>query len=223
MNTTMVRGLVLKDWYFQRWVLLSYTLAGIASLWLLGLGTEGAFFAGSVLLVTVTISMGIHLIFVTVINERKEQTLPFVMSLPISFREYTLSKVLGNLVVFLVPWAILTVGSCAVIYLTEMPDGLMLFALLVFAQMFTGYVLTLAIAVITESTGWTVGAMAAGNLFINYFLFAVSHNPTIAASMKGPSVVWSGPAVTIFGIQAAVVLLLLGLTFYMQAQKKDFL
>ncbi|MEP7325007.1 MAG: ABC-2 transporter permease [Gemmatimonadota bacterium] len=223
MNNSMVRRLVLKDWYFQRGVLLSYTLAGIASLWLLSLGSEGAFYAGSVLLVTIVISLGIHLIMVTVINERKEQTLPFVMSLPISYREYTAAKVVANLVIFLVPWTVITAGSCAVVVVTGIPDGLIPFVILVFTQLFAGYILTLAAAVITESVGWTIGAMVFGNLFIQYFMYAVSHNQAIAAGMKGTSVAWSWPAVSIMGAEVGVIVLLLALTFYMQARKKDFL
>lgn len=223
MNSTMVRRLVLKDWYFQRWVILSYTLAGIFSLWLLSLASEGTFYAGSILLLTIVISVGIHLIMATVINERKEQTLPFIMSLPISYREYTTAKVLANVVIFLVPWTVITAGSCAVVLVTGIPDGLIPFIVLVLTQLFAGYILTLAAAVVTESIGWTIGAMVFGNLFIQYFMYAVSHNTTIAAGMKGAVVAWSRPAVLVVSAEVAAIVLLLTLTFYLQARKKDFL
>ena len=41
----------------------------------------------------------------TVVEERTDQTLPFVMSLPISAAEYTTAKILANLLIFLIPWA----------------------------------------------------------------------------------------------------------------------
>lgn len=223
MNNVMVKRLILKDWYFLRWTILGYILGGIVSMWLFTLGHEGAFFAGSVLLLTIMVSVGIHLTFVTVINERKEQTLPFVMSLPISYREYTTAKVLANLLIFLVPWLVLTLGSSAVILITVIPDGLVPFTVLVFVQLFTSYMLTFSVAVITESIGPTVAAMVAGNLFINYFLYAVSHNPTIAVDMKGSSVIWSSPVLVVLAVEAITVLALLTLTFYMQGRKKDFL
>ena len=51
---------------------------------------------------------------VTVVEERNEQTLPFVMSLPISPMEYTTAKILANLLIFLVPLGALMLGSFAV-------------------------------------------------------------------------------------------------------------
>ncbi len=35
------------------------------------------------------------------------------MSLPISYREYTTSKIWGNLLIFLVPWLTMVLGSLA--------------------------------------------------------------------------------------------------------------
>ena len=55
-------------------------------------GGEGSFYAGCILLFTVLISLGIHLAMLTVVEERTQQTLPFVMSLPISPRDYTVAK-----------------------------------------------------------------------------------------------------------------------------------
>jgi ABC-type Na+ efflux pump permease subunit len=62
-------------------------------------------------LITVIISIGAQMAVSTIVTERKEQTLSFVMSLPISYREYTACKVWGNLIIFLVPWLTMLLGS----------------------------------------------------------------------------------------------------------------
>ncbi len=223
-NTAMVKRLILKDWYFQRWTIAGYLAAGALALVLLGTGGETSFFAGSILMITVLIALGIHLAMATVVQERTEQTLPFVMSLPISPREYTAAKVLANVLIFLIPWVALTLGTFAVIVgRVGMPHGLIPFATLVLVEIFASYCLILAVALVSESQGWTIGAIIFGNLFVQGFLYYVSHIPAIAATLKGPSILWSRPAVTLLLAEVAVILLLLGLTFWLQGRKTDFI
>jgi len=214
MNATMVKRLVLKDWYFERYALISALAGGALSLWLIGFGSEEAFYIGSILLITILISIGVQLAFATVINERTQHTLPFVMSLPISPADYTMAKILANMLIFLVPWIILVAGCWAVISVTEIPDGLIPFA--------AGYCLTLAVALISETQGWTVAALIFSNLFIQYFMYAVSHIPAIARDMQGSAAVWSQPAVLVLLVELLAIGLMLGVTFYLQGRKRDF-
>ena len=100
MNTSRVKRLILKDWYFNRGAIAAYVVVGLLSLLAIGLGGEGGFYGGSILLITVLISIGIHLVMITVIHERTEQTLPFVMTLPVSAKEYTTAKILANMLIF---------------------------------------------------------------------------------------------------------------------------
>jgi ABC-type transport system involved in multi-copper enzyme maturation permease subunit len=223
MNISMVKRLILKDWYFQRWTIVAYLAAGALALFLLGTGGEGSFFAGCILLITVLIGLGIHVAMVTIVQERTDQTLPFVMSLPISPREYTTAKILANLLIFLVPWLALSLGTFAVIAgRAGVPDGLIPFATLLLVEIFAGYCLLLAVALVSESQGWAIGAIIFGNLFFQGFMYYASHNPAIAATMKGDGIRWSQPAVTLLLAEFAVIVLLLGLTFFFQARKTDF-
>jgi ABC-2 type transport system permease protein len=224
MNVQMVKRLILKDWYFQRWTIVAYLAAGALALTLLGNWGEAWFFAGSVLLITVLIALGIHIAMVTVVQERTDQTLPFVMSLPISPREYTTAKILANLLIFLIPWLALSLGTLAVIAgRAGVPDGLIPFAVLLLVEIFAGYCLLLAIALVSESQGWAIGAIVFGNLFFQGFMYHVSHIPAIAATMKGDGIRWSQPAVTLLLSEIAVIALLLGFTFFFQGRKTDFL
>ena len=53
-------------------------------------------------------------------------------------------------------------------------------------------------------------------------LYSVAHIPSMAATMRGDSVVWNPAAVTLFGAELAFIALLLGLTFFLQSRKTDF-
>jgi ABC-type transport system involved in multi-copper enzyme maturation permease subunit len=224
MNTAMVKRLILKDWYFQRWTLVAYLVAGVLALALIGKGGEGPFFAGATLLVTVLIAIGIHLTMATVVDERKEQTLSFVMSLPISVREYTLGKMGANLLIFFIAWATMLLGSFAVIAGSPLlPDGMIPFSAVMLGEIFVSTCLILAVALVSESQAWTVGAIVVGNLGFNGFLYFVAHIPTIAKSMKLNSILWNRPTVLLLFAEIAASALLLGGTFALQARKKDFI
>jgi ABC-2 type transport system permease protein len=220
----MVKRLILKDWYFLRWAILGYLAAGALALFLICLGGEASFYVGSILIFTVLIAVGIHLPMATIIGERKEQTLTFVMSLPISPREFTLAKVMANLLIILVPWIAITFGSLAVLASrAKLPAGLIPFAAVALTELLVSACLLLAVALVSESQGWTVGAMVFGNLFFQGFLYWLSHVPGIAATMAGRTAVWSSAAVILLLAEAAAVALLLGLTFFFQSRKTDFI
>jgi len=93
MNYAMVKRLIVKDWYLQRWPIVASLVGIVATLGIISTGG----------LIMVIISIGAQMAVATIVTERKEQTLAFVMSLPISYREYTACKIWGNLLIFLVP------------------------------------------------------------------------------------------------------------------------
>ncbi|HEV7667146.1 MAG TPA: ABC-2 transporter permease [Thermoanaerobaculia bacterium] len=224
MDLGMIKRLVLKDWYFLRVPIIAYLAAGALALALVSHAGEGTFFAGSILLITVLITIGIHLAMATVVEERKNQTLAFVMSLPVSPKEYTTAKILANLLIFLLPWLALLVGSFAVIAgNAALPDGLIPFTAIVLLEIFASSFLILSVALVSESQNWTIGAIVFGNLFFQGFLYYVSHIPSIAQTINGPRIVWSSAAVTLLLGEIATIALMVGLTFWLQARKTDFL
>ena len=99
-NYAMVSTLILKDWYLNRWLVLASVLVGLASLAIVLTGKQVAFLLSIIFLCMVIIGVGAQLATVTTINERKEQTLAFIISLPVSWREYTAAKLLANLIIF---------------------------------------------------------------------------------------------------------------------------
>jgi ABC-type transport system involved in multi-copper enzyme maturation permease subunit len=104
MNYSMVKSLIFKDWYFQRRSILLSLAGGVVSLGIVALGGKAGFFIGFVFLISIIITIAATLVMNTLVGERENQTLAFVMSLPISYLEYTTAKILGNLLIFVPFW-----------------------------------------------------------------------------------------------------------------------
>jgi ABC-2 type transport system permease protein len=223
MNYAMVRRLIWKDWYLQRWAILGSLVGVVATLGIIATGPKVAFLIGLILLIMVIISIGAQMAVATIVTERKEQTLPFVMSLPISYREYTASKIWGNLIIFLVPWVTMVLGSFGLLLLSPSSRGLLPYTAIMSTEILLSTCLILAVALITESQGWTVVAIMVGNLAVNGIGYVVAHIPGIAKEMWGSTIQWTGAASALLLAEFAIVVLLLGVTFLVQSKKKDFL
>jgi ABC-2 type transport system permease protein len=223
MSNPITKQLILKDWYLQRWTIAGYFSAGALSVLLLSVGGTGSFYAGMIVLVTALIAFGIHLAMATVVGERTEHTLPFILTLPISNRDYTAAKVLGNLSMFLLPWTSLIVAVLSVLNARSADTrALIPWATVTLVEMLAAYCLLLLVSLVTESQAWTIGVMGASNLFFQAWLYLVSHMPSIAAGMKAKRIVWNPAAVTLLLIEVAVIVLLLALTFLFRSRKTDF-
>jgi ABC-2 type transport system permease protein len=223
-SSSMIRRLVFKDWHFMSGAIYAYLALGAIALLLVSTGGEGSFYAGCVLLFTVLISLGVHLAMATIVQERSDHTLPFVMSLPISPRDYTVAKVLSNMLIFLVPWGVLFFGALGVIAgRGAIENGLIPFAAIILTWILVSYCLLLAVALVSESQAWAIAAMVFGNLAFQGVLYAVSHMPSIAGTMKGDVAVWSPTAIALLAGELLAIVLLLGFTFYFQSRKRDFL
>lgn len=224
MNYAMIGRLIWKDWYLQRSMILLSLLGGVVALGIVCLGGQAAFLVGLVLLITALIVAGAQLGVATMVNERKEQTLAFIMSLPISYREYTVAKLAGTLLIFLLPWLLLVLGVCALFAIPHgIPHGLFPFTVIMAIDILVNTCLILGVALVTESQTWTVGAIMVGNVSLNLVGYYVAHRPGIARGMGGSAMLWSPTASAAVGIEFGVIALMLCLTFFLQSRKRDFL
>lgn len=224
MNYSMIKVLIFKDWYLQRWTVVASLLGGAIALGIVCIPGNVTFLLGLILLITVLIAVGAQLAIATMVQERKEQTLAFVMSLPISYREYTAAKLLGTLLIFMLPFLMLVIGSLALFALPHgIPHGLLPFTVIMSTEILVSTCLVVSTALITESQGWTVGAIMVGNIAINIVGYFVAHVAGIAKGMGGATVSWSPAASTLLLSEFAVIAVLLALTFFLQSRKLDFL
>jgi ABC-2 type transport system permease protein len=224
MNYLMVRRLILKDWYLNRWIILGSIPVGLAALALILTGSKAAFLLSIIVLCIVLIGVGAQLAMVTAVNERREQTLAFIMSLPVSWREYTAAKILANLLLFLIPWMALTLAALAfLLFVPGMPHGFVPFTTIMAVEILVTACLTIAAAIITESQVWASIVITCSSLGLNGFGYLFAHMRGISPEMWGQRMHWTSTASTVLVAEFLVCALLLGLTFFVQSRKTDFL
>ncbi len=220
----ITKALVTKDIQLNAVPLVLYFLLGLFSLWLLTSPRLGVFNTGAVILISMIIIVGIHMVTTTVTSERNDQVLPFVMSLPISFMQYTHAKIIANLGVFLGFWLVMLGGLMWVIFGQEqVPDGLAIFTLILMLEMLVMFTLLLAVGLIFESQSVTVVVMSVTNVGLSLFMFWLSGFEAINAYMQTEQVVWNSTAVTFVVSELVLVSALLLITYVVQARKKNFL
>ena len=158
-----------------------------------------------------------------VITERQKQNLPFLMSLPISSIQYTTSKLISNVSMFLIPWLTLVAAAVLLIEVRGMiPRGGIPVVLILSFLPLIGFCLILGASLVGESEGWGIAA----NVFCSstygltwYFLTQI---PGLMGPALGPTPVWNSTVLKILGGEAAAVPLMLGLTYFFQSRKRDF-
>ncbi len=225
MKSLIVRRLIAKDWYLQR-VAIGLMLSGAI------LGGAFAVIPGQIglsvglsLTMCALIALTFYLPLTTVIGERTDKTLPFVMSLPVSPAEYTASKILANLVLYLIPWTVaalsfafaLRYGPAAAV---GIPEGYVHVLLIGFLVVF---MLILGFAIIFESMGWTIALI----VILMFLLGNVATQvvPRIPAArqfllnvgQQGPEYYWT------MAVELTVIGVLVAVTFFIQSRKRDFL
>ena len=221
-NLPVIKRLIAKDWLLFQKQLAAYVTAGIFGLCLLGLAKPWSFYLGSLLLIVVMVAAACFAISTSLLNERKEHTLAFVMSLPVTPLDFYLAKLLGNLVTFLVPYFVMLFGTLAVIAFTPLPDGLIVFSTLVFGHILLAYAVSLSIAMAVESEGWNTFAMIASMVLINPFIMLLGQIHSISAYVNTEQVVWSVPAVAILLTQGVISAAVLVGTGWVHCRKPAF-
>lgn len=222
LNLPVIKQLIAKDWVLFQKQLAAYVTGGIFALCLIGMAKGWSFYLGSLLLLVVMVGISCFSISTSLLVERKEHTLAFVMSLPLTPLDFYLAKLLGNLVTFLVPFLLLSVGTLAVIAFTPLPDGLIVFSILIFGFVILAYSVSLSVAMAVESEGWNTFAMIGSMVLINPFIMLLGQIPEITNTVSTERVVWSLPAVSILLVELVGSIAVLAVTGWVHGRKKAF-
>lgn len=218
-----VQQLVIKDCQLYQKITALYLAGGILGLAIFSMPHVYCFYMGCIILITVMVAAGFHMINLTIINEKKEQTLPFVMSLPIRPLDYALGKLVANMLVFLVPWLMLTLGLVFVTLFGPIPNGLLPFMLLVLIQLVANYLLVLSLTIITESEGWSIFSMVVVNLFLNPIIMLIVRNPAFHQHFESEEFVWAPQASLILTGQLSISLVCIAAVIFLQARRRTFI
>ena len=109
------------------------------------------------------------------------------------------------------------------LFVPGMPHGFVPFTAIMSVEMLITTCLIIAAGVITESQVWASIAITFSSLGLNGFGYVFAHMRGISPEMWGTQVHWTSTASTILLAEFLVCALLLGLTFFVQSRKTDFL
>lgn len=222
-DVAMVGKLIVKDWQVYQKQLAGYVAGLLLALGLVGMGSPLLAAAGGLLLLVLLIVVGMFAIASSIMTERKEQTQPFVMSLPVTPMDVFWGKLLANLVIYLVPFLLVTGGMLGMILGTPSPNGAVPWVLLIALFVLVNFIVTLCVAIAVDSEGWNTFAMLALMTLIGPFIYWVTYMDGIREHLKGDVIVWSPQVLGLIGGELAVIAIAILATGWVHARKNSFL
>jgi hypothetical protein len=76
-------------------------------------------------------------------------------------------------------------------------------------------------AVVTDSIGWTIVVMVAGNVGLNLFLMNFNADPSVIAATKSDTVIWPPLVLQVLAAEWVIIFGAIALAFYVQTRKRD--
>lgn len=224
MKTSMIKALIRKDWLLHRKTFVLFAVMALLSVAIFAVESTKAFYLAMSLLLTMVILIGALLVFSSVVNERKEHTLPFVMSLPITIYDYTLSKMLFNLGAYLAAWLLL-LGCTVVLFMTQahLPNGLIPMAVIVLLQLLLSFFLVLGAALVSGSEKVTIVVTTLTNVSVSLFMFWAGSFDGIYEHLSGDVAVWNHSSLGFVVSEVVLAVMIVAGTFYLQSRKKDYI
>ena len=214
--------LIAREFQQHRWMLAGTIAVGIASLGVAAGGSPILFNIGMLCWITAIAAFGCVLAMLGIATERKERSLLFVLSLPLSFSEYVRVKLFGLLLCYLVPWLALTAGAIALVLLrADMPDGLLPFTILICVFLLANFSFVLCSALAANSEGAMTLVIIVHNIAISLFIFLVGVIPGFFDHLKDPAPTWGTAFWTVLGIEAATIVIICSLPYFVVARRRD--
>ena len=218
----LARKLIAKDFYLNRWLIIGSTVAGLVGLLI---ATEGEirFNIGMLTWLTTIVAFGVVLAMNAIANERKDRALQFVLSLPLSHGDYVRIRVVGLLLCFLVPWAVLSVGAISLVtVLPNLPDGMLPIVILLCGFMLANYSVVLCGALHTTSEGVMTIVIIVTNMNVTLFIFLILGLPALRDHLHAPAPVWNSIFWTVLSVEIATLVVTLSLPYFVAARRRDF-
>ena len=222
-DAAMVRRLIVKDWQVYQKQLAGFIGGLLFALGLVGMGTPLMSAAGGLLLLVLLIVVGTFAVGSLAMAERKQQTQPFVMSLPVTPMDVFWGKLLANLTIYMVPFLLVTGGLLGLILATPGPDGAVPWVVLIALFVLVNFIVSLCVAIAVDSEGWNAFAMLALMTLIGPFIYWVTWMDGIREHLRGDAVVWSPQVLGLLGGELAVMAIAILAAGWVHARKASFL
>lgn len=221
MSRSVVRQLILKDLYLARWLVVGAVVGGLGALAIMPLSVIASY-VSSVSLICTLIILNIFLVMFGISQEKKDKVQLFFLSLPVSTTQYTMAKMLGNAIAFVVPWTVLTIATLVVIDVTALPNGLIPYWSTLLVYMLSYYFVLLSVAMVTDSTGWHATTITVGNISINFLIPLLLSLPSVADHRTGATAVWTMDIAAIIAIELAIAIAAVSAALYVRSRTADF-
>ena len=216
----VLKKLILKDVRLNLPLMAMMVFAGVVALLVMRAGSTG-FAVGGILYITANIAGGIFIGMYCIVQERKDQSNLFALSLPVSVREFNTVKLAAALLVYTVPWCVLT----AFLLLAQQRSVSIPAGQFVFSVMLQGSFLALVyvyFAIVAASRSDAVAGMSILFLNMGFSLFMVWVNqPPVQAPLKTSRIVWTDVAVATVTVEALAIVLALVLGFFFVARRRE--
>lgn len=219
----IVYELIRKDWQLNRVAVGAGMILGILAIGITFFGGTVPAVIGIVCFYTVMGVLG-SILPKNITEERKNQTMAFIMSLPVSAIGYSIAKMISTIGIFLVFWLTM-VGVAATMILTrqEIPDGLIPLMLVLSSLILLGFVLICSVSMVKETESWVIATVILVNLCYSLGWYLLIRIPEIGRSAFQAKIVWNPILVTTLGVEFTLIALLLALTLFLQSRKRDFI
>lgn len=214
------RKLIAKELYVNRGLIIGATLAGLMSILVAASGKIG-FNIGALTWLTTTIALGVMLAVYGVMNERKEHSLLFVMSLPLSISDYVHAKMLGLLLCYFVPWLLSSAAALALVLGNA--RGLAPFTVLLCIYLLANFAVVLCGALHATSEAMVSAVIIVTNAGVSLYMFVVGALPGLHDHMNGAAPIWNSTFWTVLAVELGVLGLAFILPFILAARRRDFI
>lgn len=215
--------LIAKELYSYRWIIAAAIAAGLFSLVLASTG-EIAFNIGALAWLTTIIASGVMLPMYGIHQERKDRTLLFALSLPISPAGYARAKMMGILSSFVVLWSALTIGAVILVLASPgIPDGLLPYLLLLSCFLLVNFSLVMCCSFLSTSEIAISAAIILTNMGVTVFMMLVGRASAIGQHMLAEAPVWNSTFFLILGGEAAAFAIALSLPLIAISRRRDFI
>ncbi len=224
MTSSVIGHLILKDWRLNRRLISVSIAIGLIALVIAQYGGQTARLLGSVWFFVTLCVLGSMLPASAILNERKKQTLAFVMSLPVSSVQYAIAKALSASAMFLVPWLTLLISALLLIETRHViPHGAIPMLLMLAMLPLIVFCLISAAALVGESEGWLMAASIACNSSYWFVWYLLARTPSLRANWARPVAVWNPTVFMVLSAELGSIAFIVGLALFFQSRKRDFI
>ncbi len=229
MSTSIIPQLVKKDFLLMRKVIfisiaLSIFSTGVITQLIGEIPDWTLVNIGILFLLAPVFACGFMLMMFTNVHEKEKSTQSFIMSLPVTVREFTFAKLLFNLPVFSAMWVAVSAVALYICFgLGLFPLGTFPFITIVLLGIYAAYTCGLGISLLFQSTGITILAMVIFEVSTSASLWTIAYMEPIANHIYGANPVWNSTAITIVTVQVLIVIFAIVATLFIQNKKRDFI